>query len=77
MFETYVISEIVKSYVFQGLDVRSRLCYYRDGNGKEALKNFDVLNSLGMEVGKGAVICMSPMVMPLDEKNKLIPIGVI
>lgn len=35
MFETYVISEIIKSYANSGRDTRSRLYYYRDNNGKE------------------------------------------
>ena len=35
MFETYVISEIIKQYANAGLDPRSRLAYYRDKNGKE------------------------------------------
>ncbi len=35
MFETYVISEIIKSYVNDGIDVRSRFCYYRDNNSRE------------------------------------------
>ena len=35
MFETYVISEIIKEYSNIGIDVRSRLAYYRDSNGKE------------------------------------------
>lgn len=102
MFENYVISEIIKSYVNQGIDVRSRLCYYRDNNGKEidlmilengkvypmeikksadpgknALKNFSILNSLPEETGAGAIICMSPMVVPLDEQNKLVPVACI
>lgn len=99
MFENYVISEIIKGYTNQGIDVRSRLCYYRDNNGREIdliimdngilypieikksadpgkdpLKNFSVLDSLGGTVGEGAVICMAPMVIPLDKKNKLVPI---
>lgn len=102
MFENYVISEIIKGYVNHGIDVRSRLCYYRDNNGKEidlmilennkvypveikksadpgrdALKNFRVLDSLSEEVGEGAVICMTPMVIPLDEKNKMVPVSCI
>ncbi len=100
MFDNYVVSEIIKGYVNQGIDVRSRLCYYRDNNGKEidlmilengilypveikksadpgkaALKNFTILNSLSENIGEGAVICMTPMVIPLDEKNKLVPVG--
>lgn len=99
MFENYVISELIKGYVNQGIDVRSRFCYYRDNNGKEidlmilengkiypieikksadpgkgALKNFSVLSELSEEVGEGAVLCMASMVIPLDEKNKLVPI---
>ena len=35
MFETYVISEIIKGYANNGIDIRSRLVYYRDNNGKE------------------------------------------
>lgn len=35
MFETYVVSELVKQYSNKGLDVRSRFCYYRDNNGCE------------------------------------------
>ena len=35
MFETYVVSEIIKQYANAGLDIRSRLTYYRDNNGKE------------------------------------------
>lgn len=102
VFENYVISEIIKSYANQGIDVRSRLCYYRDNNGKEidlmvlengklypieikksadpgknALKNFSVLASLPEEIGEGAIICMAPATIPLDKKNKLIPVSCI
>ena len=41
--------------------------------GKSALKNFSILNSLPEDTGEGAVICMTPMVIPLDEKNQLLP----
>lgn len=99
MFESYVVSEIIKGYVNQGINVRSRFCYYRDNNGREidlmiiengklypieikksadpgkdALKNFGVLDSLPEETGAGAIICMTPMVVPLDDKNKLVPV---
>ncbi|MBO5486075.1 MAG: ATP-binding protein [Eubacterium sp.] len=102
MFENYVVSEIMKGYANNGIDIRSRLAYYRDNNGNEidlmiiengkiypieikknadpgkgALKNFRVLSSLQEEIGDGAVLCMSSMVIPLDEKNKLIPIKAI
>ncbi len=45
--------------------------------GKNALKNFSVLDGLPEETGEGAVICMTPMVIPLDEKNKLVPVACI
>ncbi len=35
LFETYVITEIIKTYTNNGLDPKSRLCYYRDNNKKE------------------------------------------
>ena len=99
MFENYVISEIIKGYSNSGIDIKSRLAYYRDNNGKEldliimengklypveikksadpgknSIKNFAVLDSLQGEAGNGAVLCMSRMTVPLDEKNKLVPI---
>lgn len=98
-FETYVISEIIKSYANSGLDTRGRLCYYRDSSGKEidliilengkaypieikksadpgksALKNFSALESMNVEIGEGAVICMSPVRLPLDSKNQILPV---
>lgn len=98
LFETYVVSEMIKGYANYGIDVRSRFCYYRDNNGKEidlivlengrlypieikksgdpgrsALKNFNILDSLPEEIGEGAVICMTPVVVPLDAKNKMVP----
>lgn len=102
MFETYVVSEIIKQYSNKGIDVRSRLAYYRDNNGKEidliilengilypieikkaadpgkdALKNFTVLESFSNEIGKGAVICLASMIYPLDHRNRIVPIGAI
>jgi predicted AAA+ superfamily ATPase len=35
IFETYIISEIIKSYTNNGKDPRTRLYYYRDSNQKE------------------------------------------
>lgn len=96
------MSEIIKGYANQGIDVRNRFCYYRDNNGREidlmilengrlypieikksadpgksALKNFSILDSLPEETGEGAVICMTPVVIPLDEKNRLVPLACI
>ena len=102
MFETYVISEIVKEYSNAGLDVRSILAYYRDNNGKEidllilgngqihpieikksadpgkdALKNFSVLSSMPESIGHGGVICLSPMLYPLNNDASIIPVGMV
>ena len=102
MFETYVVSEIIKEYSNKGIDVRSRLAYYRDNNGREidlmiiengtiypieikknadpgrdALKNFSVLEKLPDKIGEGAVICLSSLAYPLDSNNKVIPVGMI
>lgn len=45
--------------------------------GKNALKNFSVLDSLQEEIAEGAVLCMSSSIIPLDAKNKLVPIKTI
>lgn len=102
MFENYIVSEIIKGYANSGIDIKSRLMYYRDNNGKEidllllengkvypieikksadpgrgALKNFSVLESFQEEIGEGTVLCMSSMIIPLDENNKIVPINCI
>ena len=99
IFETYVITEIIKSFANAGLDSRKYLYYYRDNNGKEidlliiynntvypleikksfnpgkqAIKNFDVVNNFGLEIGNGGVICLAKDLFPLDKNNNLIPI---
>lgn len=43
--------------------------------GKEMLKNFDILDKTKKEIGNGGVICLYPEIIPLDEKNKSIPIS--
>jgi hypothetical protein len=45
--------------------------------GKSAIKNFSVLASFQEEIGEGAVLCMSSMAMPIDAKNKIIPVKAI
>lgn len=99
IFETYIISEIIKSYTNNGKDPSKRLYYYRDTNqkeidllvfydntvypveikksanpGKTALKNFEVVNKFGVEVGNGIVLCMMENIMPIDEMNYYVPI---
>ena len=44
---------------------------------KSAIKAFSVLKSTERQVGTGAVICMSDMVLPLDERDFIVPSGII
>ena len=99
IFETYIISEIIKSYTNNQRDPRKHLYYYRDNNGKEidllvihedniypveikkganpgkdAIKNFNIVNKFEMTSPNGAVICLSKDIHAIDEKNYIIPI---
>ena len=99
IFETYIISEIIKSYTNNGKDPRARLYYYRDTNqkeidllifydntvypveikksanpGKDAIKNFDIANKFGMQVGNGIVLCMMENILAIDDSNYFVPI---
>ena len=42
--------------------------------GKQAIKNFDVVNNFGLEIGNGGVICLAKDLFPLDKNNNLIPL---
>ncbi len=100
IFETYVVSEIIKSYQNNGIN--APINYYRDKDKKEidiiieqnqklypieikksaspkkdAVKHFYVLEKSGFDVEKGAVICMVKDLIPLDEKNWLVPVWLI
>ena len=44
---------------------------------KSAIKAFSVLVDAGREVGTGVVICKTDRVLPMDEKNLMMPSGVI
>lgn len=99
IFETYVITEIIKSFSNNGIDPRKHLFYYRDSNGKEidllilynntvypieikkgmnpknsGIKNFNVLEKFGMNIGNGGIICLTNDIFPINDKNYLIPI---
>ena len=99
IFETYVIDEIIKSFVNHGKDARKHLYYYRDNYqkeidllinynnviypieikksanlGREAIKNFDVVDSFETKKGNGIVICMTKNIEALDENNYMVPI---
>lgn len=99
IFETYVISEIIKSYSNNCRDPRLHLYYYRDNNkkeidliivdqdniypveikksanpGKEAIKNFNILNKFEMNSPNGIVLCLSKDIHLLGENNYIVPI---
>ena len=99
IFETYVVSEIIKSFVNSGKDARKHLYYYRDNNqkeidllinynntiypieikksanpGKDAIKNFDVVNNFETGKGNGIVLCMTKNIVAYDENNYMVPI---
>lgn len=113
-FETWVVSEIYKSYLNAGK--RPPMYFYRDSNKKEidvilyqngtvypveikkgtapkdAVKNFSVLapiekepeedtfssmSHLKTQIGTGAVICLSPDILPIDKKNWYVPAWII
>lgn len=99
IFETYIISEIIKSYTNNARDPRLHLYYYRDNNqkeidllildqdkiypveikkganpGKEAIKNFDILEKIKINSPNGIVLCLTENIHALDGKNYMIPI---
>jgi len=100
-FETYVVSEVIKSFYNAGK--RPPLFYYRDRvggteidliverngtlfpleikkssePGRSALKGFSALEYTGMPIGAGGVICTTPDLLPFDENNWMIPVGLV
>jgi len=99
-FETFVVSEIIKSYQNEGL--QAPICYYRDKDRREidliieqnntlypieikksaspkndAVKHFKVLEKSGVNVGSGAVVCLSRDLIPIDKDNWLVPVWLI
>lgn len=54
MFEIYAISEIIKSYANAGMDMRNRLCYYRDNNKEIDLMILDNGKAYPVEIKKSA-----------------------
>ena len=61
-FETFVISEILKSYSNRGLDYRYFVSYYRGKDKKKVKKR-----------GTGAVVCMCSMPEALRDNVLQIP----
>ncbi len=42
--------------------------------GNHAIKNFDVLEKFGMDIGNGIVLCMKKDIVAIDENNYIVPI---
>ena len=42
--------------------------------GKEAIKNFDLVNKFEVNVGTGIVLCMMENIMSIDNNNYFVPI---
>ena len=42
--------------------------------GKMAIKNFDVAEKFGTEIGNGIVLCMIENIMAIDDNNYFVPI---
>ena len=42
---------------------------------REMLKNFRMLDGLGSKVGKGGIVCTYDKLMPVDDRNYIIPIS--
>lgn len=99
IFETYVIGEVIKSFVNYGVYPKTHLYYYRDNNqkeidliinyndtiypieikksanpGKDAIKNFDVVDKFETKKGNGIVLCMTKDIIAYDESNYMVPI---
>ena len=99
IFETYIISEIVKSYTNNQRDPKKHLYYYRDNNekeidllvihedniypveikkganpGKDAIKNFNIVDKFEMKSPNGIVICLTKDIHAIDKKNYMVPI---
>ena len=99
-FETFVVSEIIKSYYNQGI-LDLPIYFYRDRDEKEIdmliiqdgkiypleikktanpnksmIKQFSVLDKIsGLERGTGGVICLYESLIPLTEKENVIPVA--
>lgn len=102
IFETYVVSEIIKSYYNAGKE--PNIYYFRNTEAQEVdllfyengslhpleikktsspnlkdIKNFRILQNFypTLEIGEGGILCCANTLLPLDTKNKIIPINLI
>lgn len=100
-FESFVVSEILKSYLNAGLE--ADLYFLRDGHQKEIdllihenntlypieikttaepkpsdIKHFSMLEDIkNVNIGEGGVICLARDILPLKDRNYVIPLWVV
>ncbi|MDR3189311.1 MAG: ATP-binding protein [Prevotellaceae bacterium] len=97
-FETYVVSEIIKSHMHSSSN--AQFYFYRDKEKNEIdlliardgafypvevkrsaspkeddVRHFRLLDKLGVEKGKGAVVCMYENLLPLSREVTIVPVG--
>ena len=47
----------------------------KTGNpNKEMIKNFKVLENIGLQIGGGGIVCTIDKIVPIDSKNTYIPV---
>lgn len=47
----------------------------KTGNpNKEVIKNFSVLENMGLQIGEGGIVCTIDKIVPIDAKNNYIPV---
>lgn len=51
--------------------------YYRDKDSRELTKVFRLLEKASTPKGKGAVICMKPVLGAIDRDNYIVPVWMI
>jgi len=98
MLETYVVGEIIKSYIHNCEP--AQFYFYRDKEKNEIdfiierdnvfypieikrtaapkeddIKNFGLLEKMGLSTGKGAIICMYNNLIPINREVMIVPIG--
>jgi len=98
IFETYVVSEIIKSYIHNGQE--PNIYFYRNKDGIEIdvileengtlypieikkksnpdkgdIKNFGILSRFNKNIGTGAVLCLAPNYLPLNDQTWVVPVG--
>lgn len=63
---------IIRDNIFHPLE-----CKKTASPGREDIRNFATLESLGVAMGSGGVICLSPQALPLSKNAWSIPIGAV